>query len=273
MFLSSKVSGKVNWLFPPFMRMKQYLRHYTNGKAADSVVTNTHTSATILLPKWSTLEPFTKDMGLLKSFEPSTSLFVDPAGAAFPPTNFGFQLWYDCPTALYKSNCHLLGANWNQPDRPSVAINISTAAPNLKMLFHGVLAGLPAVVLADSGASHTLIDQAFVLQDQLTIRPCPFSSASLASGQTVNLLGQTTVKLGLGPASVTVTALVMTSLVPGLHLILGDEWLTHRKVHLDYDTLSLWFMRHGHKVVLPSLSQAPRTPRPVSARRPHLAYS
>ena len=157
MFLSSKVSGKVNWLFPPFMRMKQYLRHYANGKAADSVVTNTHTLAAIILPKWSTLEPFTKDKVLLKSFEPGTSLFVDPAGAAFPPTNFGFQLWYDGPTALYKSNCHLLGANWNQPDRPSVAINISTAAPNLKMLFHGVLAGLPAVVLADSGASHTLI--------------------------------------------------------------------------------------------------------------------
>ena len=105
------------------------------------------------------------------------------------------------------------------------------------MLFHGALAGLSAVILADSGASHTMINQSYAPLDQLKIRPCPYPTANLANGVSVGLLGQTTVKIGLGKTSVTVTALVLPTLVPGVHVILGDEWLTNHKVRIDYETL------------------------------------
>ena len=160
--------------------MKQYLIHYRNCKASDDAVKNTHTSAVILLPKWTALESDTKDMVLLREFPAGFSLFVDKTGTPLPPILSPFQLWYDCPTALFKSNQQLLGAHWHQPDKPAVTINVSTTAPNLKMLFHGALAGLSAVILADSGASHTMIDQSYALLHQLKIRPCPYSTANLA---------------------------------------------------------------------------------------------
>jgi 8-oxo-dGTP pyrophosphatase MutT (NUDIX family) len=85
----------------------------------------------------------------------------------------------------------------------------------------------------------------------------------------VDLCGQTTFKLRLGSASFTVTALVMSSIVPGVHLILGDEWLTRQKCHLDFEDKSLWFYHHGNKVVLPSLGRIAETQNNTS---PHLAY-
>ena len=172
------------------------------------------------------------------------------------PLSTAFQLWYDCPTTLFHANNKLLGENWNCKDRPAVTVNISTAAPKLTMLFNGMLAGIPAVILAGSGASLVIIDQPFALHHQLNIRPCPYASANLASGVSVDLIGQTTFKLRLGTASFTVTALVMSSIVPSVHLILGDEWLVRQKCHLDYDESSLWFCHHGNKVLLSSLSRA-----------------
>ena len=165
--------------------MKQYLVHYHNCKAADNVVKEIHTSAILLLPKWSILSHDTKNMVLLKEFPVGFSLFVDKAGNAIAPLSTAFQLWYGCPTTLFHANNKLLGENWNCKDRPAVTVNISTAAPKLTMLFNGMLAGIPAVILADSGASHVIIDQPFALHHQLNIRPCPYASANLASGVSV----------------------------------------------------------------------------------------
>ena len=65
-----------------------------------------------------------------------------------------------------------------------------------------------------------------------------------------------TLKLRLSNISVTVTALVMSSIVPGVHLILGDDWLTSHKVKLDYDDKSMRFQHRGKVVVLPTISRS-----------------
>ena len=70
-----------------------------------------------------------------------------------------------------------------------------------------------------------------------------------------------------------VTALVMASIVPGVHLILGDEWLTTHKAKLDYENLTMRFKIRGRVVAMPTISSATKGPTLSGSSEPATAYS
>ena len=193
---------------------------------------------------------------------------------ALPPINCPFNLWYDSPNSLKPLHREFLKVY--QPDIPpadEIAVKFSSAGPQLQMQFEGMIASLPAVILADSGANHLIIDKPFVIQHKLRVCPCAYASAKLANGSSVNLSGQVTFKLKLANVPVMVTALVMASIVPGVHLILGDEWLTTHKAKLDYENLTMRFKIRGRVVAMPTISSATKGPTLSGISEPATAYS
>ena len=110
---------------------------------------------------------FTKQMTLLHELPAGSQLFVNSTHAAFPAISCPFQLWYDCPNS-FKLHKTFLGLHHPQKlSADEISVNFSSAGPKLQMQFHGMIAGLPAVILADSGASHIIIDKPFVLHHNL----------------------------------------------------------------------------------------------------------
>ena len=167
-FLLNKVVGRTHWLFPPLLRTEQYLAHLSQCKANDDVTRNIQTAAIVLLPKWAKLNTFTKQMTLLHEFPAGSQLFVNSMHDAFPAISSPFQLWYDGPNPLKLLHKTFLGLH--HPKNlfaDEITVNFSSAGPKLQMQFHGMIAGLPAVILADSGASHIIIDKPFVLHHNL----------------------------------------------------------------------------------------------------------
>ena len=103
-----------------------------------------------------------------------------------------------------------------------------------------ILAGMfslnnhPAVVLFDSGASHTFINKAFVEKHHLEVSALRASYAIQATGatQNTNLIARD-VMLNLEDRKVGVVPLVLED--QGIDIILGVNWMKQHKVLIDVD--------------------------------------
>lgn len=154
-FLSSDVCGQHVWLHPPCGRIDRFLKHDVQGKAKSPA----NTSACILVPadqtaKWRKLLSGTT---LLKQYSKGFMLFAQAGSGAnakaIGPSPWHIEIWYDPPSAD------------KQPE--PVAEMTLHAVLQLGIAFAGLVAGVPACVLVDSGANRNFIDHALVVQHGL----------------------------------------------------------------------------------------------------------
>jgi hypothetical protein len=86
----------------------------------------------------------------------------------------------------------------------------------------------------DSGVSHCFLSDAFASRARLRLDPSPLSTVTMADAKPSPILGRATVTLRMGAYTDTVTAEVMTAVLPGVDLILGDAWLRRVGATVDY---------------------------------------
>ncbi len=221
-FTDMNVGGHCIWLNPPFARIEQFIRHYMACKAHRPQ----DTSACILVPYW----PNSKFMRLLKGMQQvieypaGTQLFSAPTAdgqrQALPGTPWPVRVYYDPPGRIITAD-----------------LKVATGSSPLTFVFSGKAAGQDAVLMMDSGASHTFMTATCAAQRNLRVTPAVHAHrVNTANGQSVPLLGQCTFKISIQGYTGAVTALVMDELLPNTDIILGDDWLTRHGVQLCYQT-------------------------------------
>jgi hypothetical protein len=110
-----------------------------------------------------------------------------------------------------------------------------TGVQGLTHVFLGQLDGAPLQILMDSGASHSFVSQALVDAYALPTAPAkqPFRVETV-DGAAVACVQTCTAQLWLQDHSSRVNAHVLPTLLPGVDLILGNDWLTTQKASLDF---------------------------------------
>lgn len=213
------------WINAPFNRLTDWIKHYSKLKALDPSL-----SACFLVPKWNSttnsLPAFQKllltsiNARLLKEYPAGTLLFEAPTTCgtreAMPGTPWPVQIYYDAP------------------GNRTPAFLASLDTPMSTMSFPCKIAGAPAHVLLDSGASLNFLDSKLRKQLNLTLLPAATTSVTFADGTSAPLSGECRFKLTLGKFSANVTALVLDGMSQCSDLILGDPFLTKHKALLNF---------------------------------------
>lgn len=116
----------------------------------------------------------------------------------------------------------------------------SPASIPLSMIFEARARDCPVRVLFDSGATHTFITRALVQSLGLTLAPSRFKSVATAGGRAAQVQGRvSSVRCAWGrPGIVTVLpdAHVLETLVQGVDIIAGQDFLAAQHAVMDYGT-------------------------------------
>ena len=226
-FLSTDCSGHTVWLVPPAQHMHAYLQHY---RACKSKAPH-NTAAAVMVPRRpaATWQPLLQGMRLVQSY---------PAGPAFRRSvPEPMEVWYDAAAA-----------------RPALCLN-APANSKHRALFEASVAGMKVTVLLDSGASTCFATRSLVesLGSRL-LQPTATRSVEVANGESALVHGATVLPLRLQRIRTDVRALVLDSLVPGVDLILGEDWLTAHNADLLYSHGTVHVTAHGrvHKLAMRS---------------------
>lgn len=148
---------------------------------------------------------------------------------------------------------------------PSPVLNASfSGLPT--MHFTGKAANVESEFLFDSGASVNYISIAFARRCGLVVKPCD-NQVVLGNNEISKSHGVARVFIKLGNYQGPIECLVLTELISGIDVILGDGFMEAHKVKLDYDTHTCT-LRKGRKRITIRLT------RPVSEKRgPRIANS
>jgi len=141
------------------------------------------------------------------------------------------------PSALLV--CHI------QPLSGLVATSrvLSSPTPDLSMIFPGETQGVSFNALFDSGSTNCIISIDLCRQLGLSPISSPYNSVSLASGQSNQVLGMVHLpdvlwgkSKSLGISTPVPNCLVMSTVLPNVPLIIGEDFLRAQHVCLDYGT-------------------------------------
>jgi RNase H-like domain found in reverse transcriptase/Reverse transcriptase (RNA-dependent DNA polymerase)/Integrase zinc binding domain/Chromo (CHRromatin Organisation MOdifier) domain/Retroviral aspartyl protease len=120
------------------------------------------------------------------------------------------------------------------------------ANPTGMMTFYGKLCGTKAIILMDSGATHSFIDLEYVKALRIPFTPLE-SQVSMANGHPSSTYGTISVHMQIQSFSKSITCFV-TKLAHSVNCVLGNDWLIPNKVVLDFGTM-LCHIRSGRKRV------------------------
>lgn len=129
----------------------------------------------------------------------------------------------------------------------------------LCMTFQGRAAGYPALVAADSQASHVFIRRSLIERSGAHMTPVN-ETVKLADGIShAGLIGICAFKLQIGPLHDSVRAYVMNDLASHHDVILGQDWLIARKAVLNYEHMCMSVKKGDRKYTLKSF-RVPHVP-------------
>lgn len=115
------------------------------------------------------------------------------------------------------------------------ALNEEVRAQPLGMVFTGAWpGGQRARVLFDTGATHSFVSEAVARMAKAQILPAQIRAVTTASDRAVQVLGQVTLPLRVGPVKVSVTAHVLPRLLSDVDLIIGQDFMQETHAVLDY---------------------------------------
>ena len=205
------IRGMCVWMNAPFSMLGAFIAAYVERKRLDP-----STCGCILVPKWAgPWRKLMRGMQLVAEYPVGTVLFDKPCGE--------------------DARCELPGVPWPvqvfwDPPRKKPKFGSAGEVAGLTMCFAAELGKhhkrMQATLLADSGASHGFVPQRVVDALQLPVRRSPHAFVGLADGGDQALLGQVEVPLTFGGRMFAYPAFVMEETVPGVDLIIGDDWMT-----------------------------------------------
>ena len=254
-FLRANAADHSVWLFPPVDQAAAFVRHYLECKQQAP----TSTSAVIVVP--ASLAPLMQQLGadlqLVKCYPAGTQLLwqLDAAGGArqVRPTPFALHVYYSAPEdvdaavladrvashAGTTSAPSALGMFAQQPSPSSPDPEIFTlpafpAAATQLIVYDGIIAGRPARVLIDGGASRDYVADRFVQRWGLPTTRSERLRVRSADGNIVYTSRAATVTLELGGFTDSVQC-VVTQLA-GYDVILGKPWLARHNPAINWTT-------------------------------------
>lgn len=205
------------WCNPPFAALETFVQYYLQQKSQSPCL-----SACILVPDRpcdADVHRVLQHMQLVRHYAAGTRLFTTPARNGrrpMPPCPFAVKIYYDPPLAAP----HLTTCT-NQPEQHT-----------LSMLFVGLVDGMPAAILLDSGATHSFIDTAVAQQLELQLESVQ-GSVTAASGHASPIQGCVTASIQFKQHSST-ASLLACSLTGQFQVVLGEDWLSANGAHLNY---------------------------------------
>jgi Retroviral aspartyl protease len=219
-FLVTELEGHHVWINAPFLGLNQFVDRYLQQKARYPDV-----SACILVPSRACDHPVhdkLQHMQTVVEYPPGTVLFSAPSNngirRVLPPCPFAVKVYYDPPAPVE----HKLQS-------------ISSSA--LSMLVEGQLSLSPATFLLDSGASACFLSEAVAKELQLSVTPYK-GNVVTADGNSLPITGSCSANIKIQSYQHTVRFLVC-EMTDQFDAVLGDNWLSKHKAHLDYAATDL----------------------------------
>ena len=117
---------------------------------------------------------------------------------------------------------------------PDASLCAAAKSSSLRMLFGCKAAGSEANILFDSGATHNFVTAEFCRTHGVVIEP-KRSSVLLPDNVVANDQGEAYVYVELGPFRERISCLVMTQLLPGVDVLIGNAFMDKHRVDLSYD--------------------------------------
>lgn len=117
---------------------------------------------------------------------------------------------------------------------PDASLCAAAKSSSLRMLFGCKAAGSEANILFDSGATHNFVTAEFCRTHGVVIEP-KRSSVLLPDNVVANDQGEAHVYVELGSFRERISCLVMTQLLPGVDVLIGNSFMDKHRVDLSYD--------------------------------------
>lgn len=218
-FLQTDLAGHTIWLDPPPNQTYDLLKHYVESKDKSPEI-----SAVILVPhKLGPYEHMLKGMQRIAVYNRRNAMFETTDGLTVPLSKEKVAVYYDPPYTTDKLN--LRGAPTmtfvGTANRYNAAISVYE--PN-------------AVLAVDTQASTSFVSTQWLKRAGVTHAALPSPNLSnlveLADGRQLRPLGKVSIRIRIGSMTDTVVCQVLD--MPGFDIILGDDWLLQRRVHLDF---------------------------------------
>ena len=221
-FLHAQLAGHTVWLQPPFRVrvVKRMLRHYFQCKQLNPE----YTSLCIVLPVWqgSQWHDLIRDMQIVKEYPAGTPVFT-AGGIDLLRQPWPVRVYYDAPSKP------------QMPVQPSIAVLCPVA-----MRLAVKISGARGVAAPDSQASHCFISKEYAALHGLCISSASSTAVQLANQTACVTEGTCAVEVKLGKCAQlhTINAYVLPALMPGVDIILGQDWLEEHRVKLDFESMT-----------------------------------
>lgn len=223
-FLKRDVSGLHVWLHAPFACIEVFLKHYLQCKAKAPQTT----SACIVVPAWQgKFRQLLGGMQLLKTYDKGSMLYSAEVGGsncvALGPAPWAVEIYYDAPA-------------------PAIQVNsMSSAASALLFTFPGHVAGFPAGVLVDSGATHSFCDHAFAEQHGLNIQPCKGSAMTV--NDSIPIQGYVRERVQIQSLAEDLKLYVIDPPDKKVHAVLGQSWFLEHQAVISFGEKCVFYRK------------------------------
>lgn len=214
-FFKHNVAGHHIWINTAVEQLPLYIKHYQRCKTERPF----DTSAVILMPNWPNLHNLTEGMQLLKEYPAGTTIFTVRGNTNDAHKTYSvpypLQVWYD------------------PPQQPALRI----ANPDKALMFTCTIGKQRATALIDTGASHTIIHDSLVPHGS-DVKPTANTTVEVADGKRITLKGSTNVPILIQKYMAMIPALIMPTLLPGIDIVLGMDWMRANGVLLDIPAMT-----------------------------------
>jgi hypothetical protein len=143
---------------------------------------------------------------------------------------------------------------YHAPPQYHVTFTQAFVNKTLKMVFNVVVHGTKGRALFDTGATHCFVRSSFL--NSLGFKAHHSNvNVQLADGQTMKAAGTAWLRVRLSSGCTEYRKLIVCdTLLDGVDLIMGQDFLSARGVILDYGTGTCFLRTHNHYTALPSAS-------------------
>jgi transposase InsO family protein len=236
----------VCWLDLPVEQLDVMLKHYCECKSAKPDTT----SAVLLVPaRAGSHTHMLRGMQRLMVFNRRNSMYETADGQSLHLDKDKVALYYDPPKAA------------------AMLTAVQGSAHRLTMTFDGTANQANAALTLDSAASDQFVSTSWLQRNGVTYATGTETPIVLADGHTATATGVVTLRLRVGALRDKVQCHVLD--MPGFDIILGDDWLRSRRVHMDFGTKSAYVYKGQHRVVLRQQKQDLQLGGGETSHKPH----
>ena len=135
----------------------------------------------------------------------------------------------------------------------------------LTMTFAGSAAGYPALISADSQASHVFVSPEWIKRANVHVTPIA-DSVELGDGRSAKIVGTCSLRVSMGPFIDRVNASVLQSFAQHHDIILGDDFLKKYKVNLDFEQAVMKVTKGQRRYTIPSYQKGLKAPKELKKK-------